>query len=257
MIEYLVIMKQNGQLLYSKSLQKLNIEEEILLGFFAATANFSREALQTMVEDVNLGSGKRVIMVPAPQEKLIAAAITTVDDNRDLVKFLLNELLGSFISKFGPHFSNINGKTVETDLNLLLKKRIAKFSFKTILKSWIVQFVLGIIMSIVGLILANIAKSFISGGNLTPANLFVFFLIGTVLVLIVYPLPMFVTGYILGNARWAKINIILYLILTFIAFSTTAEIAIVISGYLLVIIVLSIVFTNLGINFVSKRKLKA
>ncbi len=136
-------MKQNGTMLFSKAFQKLEIEEEIMLGFFAATANFSKEALQSMVEDVNLGNGRRVVLAAAKQEKLIAAAITLIEDDKDLVKSLLDQILTSFITKYGPRFGNVNTKATETEVEKLLNKNSAKYGAKSIILALIVDGALG------------------------------------------------------------------------------------------------------------------
>ena len=108
MFEYIAIMKTNGNLFYSREFKQTEIEEEVMLGFFAATANFSKEALQSMVEDVNLGKGRRVIMSSSSEEKLIIAAIVNVEDNRDLVKMLLDKILQWYIEKFSDNVRDVD-----------------------------------------------------------------------------------------------------------------------------------------------------
>lgn len=226
MIEYLVIMKQNGTLLYSKAFLKLEIEEEVLLGFIAATANFSKEALQSMVEDVNLGRGRRMVLVSASQEKIIAAAITSLDENQELVRSILDQILLNFIGKAGPHYQSINITAMDNEIQQTIKKNSIRISFKRVIGSWILQDIIGFLIYIYALL----------------------FLVAT-------PIAMFLSAYIVGTKRWSWINLILYnlWILGIIFSSIISEIVII---GVLVNFILSFMFAWLGNFYCNKKKLK-
>ncbi len=253
MLEYLAIMKTNGTLFYSRDFKKIEIEEEVMLGFFAATANFSKEALHSMVEDVNLGKGKRVILSSASEEKLIIAAIVNAEDNRDLVKFILDTILKWYIEKFTQNIRDIDPVAINNYIDELLKKKVLDRMYKRILKSWIAQFFLGIFTIFIGYIIKEMALGVIGVGENQYALIF---FLGTLLILIVFPVPMFVSGYIVADRKKSYLNLFLYLILVILLLSFDNVMIIVFIGNFPMIIVISIVFLLIGIYYNSKKKLK-
>ena len=253
MIEYLAIMKTNGTLFYSREFKKTEIEEEVMLGFFAATANFSKEALHSMVEDVNLGKGKRVILSSASEERLIIAAIVNAEDNRDLVKLILDNILKWYIEKFTQNIREIDPVAISNYIDDLLKKKVLGRAYKRVLKSWISQFFLGIFSIILGYVLKEIGINQI--GISAEQYSFIFFL-GTLLILVVFPIPMFVSGYIVADRKKGYWNLFLYLLLVIIGFSPDPVLIVVFFGNIPMILVIATVFLLMGIYYSGKKKLK-
>jgi hypothetical protein len=207
-----------------------------------------------MVEDVNLGKGKRLIMSSASEEKLIIAAIASVDDNRDLVKVILDQILQFFIDKFSQNLREVDSVAISTHIDELLKKKVINKTFKRILKSWVVQFFLGIFFGIIGLAIKAIGMEMMPG-NAQGQYVFLFVL-GTIFVLIMFPFPMFVSGYIIADRKKGHLNIFLYLLLVAIGFSFDNEIIIVLAGNFIMILVLSVLFLYMGIIYNGKKKLR-
>ena len=64
MIKSIYIMQENGVLLYSKNFLKEKFDSNLLVGFFASIANFSREALNSVVKNMDLGEDNKLILQP-------------------------------------------------------------------------------------------------------------------------------------------------------------------------------------------------
>jgi hypothetical protein len=79
-------------------------DDNILIGFFASVANFSREALESVVKFVDLGEDNKLILEPKPEEKIFGAAIVSSKDNNELVSNFLKDLLQDFIDEFSPDY---------------------------------------------------------------------------------------------------------------------------------------------------------
>ena len=140
MIEYLAILRQNGELLFSKNYAGQAFEEEVLMGFFASVSNFSQAALQMFVDEIGLGEYKKIVLVMAPYEKIIIGAIVEKEDAKRTVQRVLNEILLKFIGNYGPQFqrSLIKVNEVERMIATIFAKSVRKYGFKQKIKSWFV-----------------------------------------------------------------------------------------------------------------------
>ena len=97
MIKSIYIMRENGELLYVKNFLKEKYDSNILIGFFTSIANFSREALGTIVKNLDLGENNKLILTPIPESELLAAAIVSEKDHNELINKILNKLSDFFI----------------------------------------------------------------------------------------------------------------------------------------------------------------
>ena len=253
MFEYIAIMKTNGNLFYSREFKQTEIEEEVMLGFFAATANFSKEALQSMVEDVNLGKGRRVIMSSSSEEKLIIAAIVNVEDNRDLVKMLLDKILQWYIEKFSDNVRDVDPVAISKYIDELLKKKVLDRMYKRVLKSWVIQFILGIFAVIVSYTLKVIGMDQMDGSY---QQYIMIFLLGSLLVLVVMPFPMFVSGFIVADRKKGIWNVLIYLFWIAVAFIVDPVMVVIYIGNFIMFVVIGIVFMLMGLYFNGKKMLK-
>ena len=104
MIKDLYIMNQNGVLLYVKHYAKDHYDDNIIIGFFASVANFSREALNSVVQNIDLGEENKLILLPNFEEKLLAAAIVNPVDDNDLVNSILKNVVQDFIDQYAPDY---------------------------------------------------------------------------------------------------------------------------------------------------------
>ena len=115
MIKSLYIMQENGVLLYSKNFLKEKFDSNLLVGFFASIANFSREALNSVVKNMDLGEDNKLILQPMSKEKLIAAAIVNSSDNNELISQILNNIILDFINEIIVEESVENIDNVQVD----------------------------------------------------------------------------------------------------------------------------------------------
>jgi len=120
-------MQENGVLLYSKVFLKEKFDSNLLVGFFASIVNFSREALNSIVKNMDLGEDNKLILHPMSKEKLIAAAIVSSDDNNDLISRLLNNIVLDFINEVLIDDSVENIDTVK--IEKLVKENLKRKNF--------------------------------------------------------------------------------------------------------------------------------
>jgi hypothetical protein len=97
-------MDENGIVLYSKNFMREKYDDNILVGFFASIANFSREALGSVIKNVDLGQNNKLILLPISEENLLGAVIVSSNDNNQLILTILKDILQDFIDAFAPDF---------------------------------------------------------------------------------------------------------------------------------------------------------
>lgn len=118
-------MQENGVLLYSKEYQNVYFDTNLLIGFFASIANFSREALNTAVKNVDLGEENKVILQANPKEGLMAAAIVSPGDNISLIQEILTNIILDFINEF-PSFEDperLDRATIELIFKVNMRRK--------------------------------------------------------------------------------------------------------------------------------------
>jgi len=140
MIKSIYILDEQGFLLYSKNFMKEQYDENILIGFFTSIANFSREALNSIVKNVDLGENNKLILFPIEEEKLLGATIVNSNDNNDLVSSILRGILLEFINLYAPDYDpeKIIQEDMEEVINNNLKGKTLSSPFWRIFLSWII-----------------------------------------------------------------------------------------------------------------------
>ena len=136
MIKRIYIMKFNGILLFSKNFIKTEkYDDSIFIGFFASIANFSREALDSIVEYIDLGHNNKLILYPQLKEKLLTAAIVSSIDDNDLISKILRNIAQDFIGEFGPDFNpnKINKEETEHIIEENLEGKISSTLLKRLI----------------------------------------------------------------------------------------------------------------------------
>jgi hypothetical protein len=256
MIEYLAILRQNGELLYSKNILNIAIEEEVLMGFFASVSNFSQEALQLYVDEISLGEFKKIILVNSPHDKVIIGAIVDRVDSKTAVRRIINELLLKFISNYGPQFSLEQIKSHEVDgmLNGLFGKYVKVHNMRHRIKTWFVFGFLGILVRAISFLIGiRVLGLFnISQQNIDPSS---FALLGTLNVLLLYGFPVFLDGYMAGTQKRAIRNSIIYLLLIQFSYQGDAILGPILIGFLPVSIILTFLFSFAGVYYASQKYL--
>jgi hypothetical protein len=256
MIDYIAILKQNGEMLYSKNIIGQTLEEEILMGFFASVSNFSQVALQMFVDEISLGEYKKIVLVMAPYEKLIIGAIVDREDSKRATQRLLNEMLIRFIGAYGPNFqrSLIKIPDVENMWSGVMKQCTRHFGLKQKVKNGFILGFLGLIVRGISFLIGiNLMGLFnITNQNIDPTS---FALLGTLNVLLLYGFPVFLDGYLTGIRKTALRNVIIYLIIIQISYRFDTTLLPIISGYLPVSIILAIVFSLAGVYYAQQKVL--
>lgn len=266
MIKQLYIMKENGILLYSKNNTQEQLDDDILVGFFASIANFSRETLNTAVRNVNLGEKSKLILCPISEEKILLAAIVSNDDNEQLLLGILKDIGQDFIDEFGPNYirENINPARINKIIDDNTADKLIMSKSKRFILSWLVLGPLSTILMFVSVYIGEFLAQ--SLGLTQPTFIFqdiiswvmpTFFLIATVLNLILFVFPNIINGFILLDRKLMYFNMIVYIILTLLEFylADVFFMVVILLAYIPLVFIISTYFTSVGYNLAQKKKI--
>lgn len=259
-------MRENGILLYSKNNTQEQLDEDILIGFFASIANFSREALNTVIGNINLGEKNKLILCPIAGEKILLAAIVSKDDNDQLLLGILKDIGQDFIDEFAPNYirENINPSRVDQIIKDNTSDKLIMSKPKRFILSWLV---LGPLSTILMFASVNIGEILAQTLGLTqPTFVFqdiitwvmpAFFLIATVLNLILFVFPNIINGFIILDKKLMYFNMITYIILILLEFFSAKVffMVIILLAYIPLVFIISTYFTNVGYNLAQKKKI--
>jgi len=266
MLKSLYILDEQGFLLYSKNFMKEQFDEDILIGFFTSVANFSREALNSIVKNVDLGENNKLILFPIDEEDLLGAAIASSNDNNELVSSILRDVLLDFVDLYAPEYDpeKIIREDMEEVINNNLKGKTLSSPFWRLFLSWIIVGPLSpflIFLSIFATIF--IYETLNLNRLLTPEQLFTRFmpaliLLSTANIILSFLLPNLIIGYLSPNWKLALLNSIIHFILSITLYSVSAEpnFVYIVLGQLPLTLIFSLFFMFLGIRLSSKRFLK-
>ncbi len=266
MIKSLYFLDENGILLYSKNFMKKKYDENILIGFFSSISNFSREALGSVVKNVDLGDNNKLILVPHSEERILGATIVSASDNNDLVTLILNNIIQDFIDAYSPDYNsekifpnemeniidkNLKGKTMHSPL--------IRFSLSWLFVGPLSYFL--IILSINATLF--IYNSFNLDRFYTPDQLFTRFMpsliaLSTANIIILFMLPNLIFGFLAPNWKIALLNSFIYfaVTITLYFYSTEPNFAYILVGHLPLSLVFSLFFLFIGIRYSSKKFLR-
>lgn len=259
MIENLYIMKTNGVLLHSYS-PNAQDDTDLITGFSASIANFGREALNTVVETIDFGDNKKLVLHPKYEEKLLLVAIAHKQDNIKLVTTILGEIAEEIIGKYAPKYT-LDSLAVEQIISKSLKGKTVKSKALRQAISWL----LIIPISIGLMFLSNFITLFMAellGLNSGSVDLFrkflpSIFLIAFILNMILYVGPSILFGFLSLKKTITIFNSIIYVgisLLMFWLFNINTIVFILMSNIPLSLL-LSIVFSFLGVSLGKKKKL--
>lgn len=259
-------MDEQGFLLFSKNFMKKQYDDNILIGFFTSIANFSREALNSIVKNVDLGENNKLILYPNVEENLLGAAIVNSNDNNELVSSILKEIMLEFVNLYAPDYDpeKVIQEDIEKVINNNLKGKTLTSPFRRLFLSWIIVGPITpflIFLSIYATVF--IYETLDLNRLLTPEQLFTRFmpaliLLSTANIILSFLLPNLILGYLSPNWKIALINSLIHFTLSIVLYSVSAEpnFVYIVLGQLPLTLIFSLFFMFLGTRLSSKRFLK-
>ena len=251
-------------LIYSKPFTKDKFDDNVLIGFFASVANFSREAMKSEIKDIELGQDNKIVLFENKVEKLLAVAIVSSSDDNDLLIEVLRDICHDFIINWsGLDYDKINIPEVEDLIDSNIKKRTSLPLLQRIILSWIILVPISIIITILNLMATSYYFEYMFTDRLiTQTELITevipeIVLIFTIIVLVVYVIPNFLQGYIVLDRNLAYLNSMLYMIIILVAYFNSAEplfFYIILYGLPWAVFT-SIVFAHIGSRLGKRRKI--
>ena len=263
MIKSIYILDENGILLYSKNFMKKKYDENMLIGFFSSVSNFSREALGSVVKNVDLGDNNKLILVTHSEERLIGATIVNASDNNDLVTVILSNIIQDFIDTFSPYYNpeKIYPNEMEKIIDQNLRGRIMHSPLIRILLSWLIVGPLSFILIYLSINATLFIYDYFNLNRFyTPDQLFTWFmpnliLLSTSNIIILFLLPNLILGFLAPNWKIALGNSFIYSAVTIVVYFLSAEpnFAYIVIGNLPLTLIFSLFFLLIGIRYSSKR----
>lgn len=158
-------MQENGVLLYSQNFMKDKFDSNLLVGFFASIANFSREALNSVVKNMDLGEDNKLILQPMSKEKLLGAAIVGSTDNNELITEILNNIVLDFVNEILDEESveNIDSDKIDKIVKANLKRKTLPSQNKLIILTLITLIPLLLAILAIYTYLTNLFEDFLIG----------------------------------------------------------------------------------------------
>jgi len=267
MIKRLYIMRFNGTLLYSKNFSEgERFDDNILISFFASLANFSREALESEIEYIDLGHDNKLILFPHASEQLLATAIVSSIDENALIMKILKNILEDFIGAFAPEYNP--DKIREEEMEFIIEENISgKTSYpliKRLIFSWLLLVPLCVFLNFLNIAYGDyiFQNLYLEQDIYTQDEIYTEVLprmirISLIILLIVFILPNLISGYLVLNEKFAYLNSVIYIILIMVIYFYTIEsvFAYIIFAYLPLVFLISIGFSYIGFRFAKKRKI--
>lgn len=266
MIKSFYIMKQNGLLIYSKNYTKEEFEDNIMIGFFASIANFSREALRSVIKYIDLGQDNKLVLAEQQDEKLVTAAIVNSSDDNGLINNILKNIMHDFIIMFSPDYDSdkIDINEMEKIVDGNIKSKTSFSTIQRLVLSWIILVPISILIAILNLMATSYYFQYIffeertySQEELITEVIPEVVLISMVVIVIVFILPNLISGYITLDRNLAFLNSGLYLVVILIAYLFSVEplFFFIILYFLPSAIFTSNVFAYIGFRLGIKKKI--
>jgi hypothetical protein len=265
-IKSIYVMDENGLLLYSKNFMEEQYEEDILIGFFASIANFSREALGSIVKNIDLGKNNKLILFPNPEQSLLGAAIVSSNDNNDLAMGILKNIVQDFIDSYAPDYNidQILEEDMEQVINSNMKNQVLRSPIRRLILSWFLVAPLSPLLILLSItVTIFIYNIYDLNRFLTPELLFIRFmpilvLLSTINIIILFLVPNMILGYLSPNWKIAVVNSFVFLAVTITLYFYSSEpnFAYIVIGNLPLSLIFSLFFLFIGIRYSSKKFLK-
>jgi hypothetical protein len=262
-----------GELIYVKNISgnRMDVDENILIGFLTAIDNFSKEAFKTYIKLLDIDSQRKLVIHYQQKERLITAAIVDGRDDVGLVQSILKNFAMSLITEYGSKIDPevVNKALIDQELGRILKGKAATRNPKIS--------VLALLLSLgfaYPLIWAGIFTSFLISTSIVSRvvssssdALFVLFLPGMLYVVLTYTaitfiFPSLVSGFISGQFKHAVIiDIILWAFVLLVG--TLLSLVVIRNNYLFfifisytpVVVIIMLFFSYIGVLISAKKKL--
>jgi hypothetical protein len=241
-------------------------DENILIGFFSSISNFSREALGSIVKNVDLGENNKLILVPHSEERILGAIIVSSNDNNDLVTLILKNIMQDFIDIYSPNYDpeNIFHDEMETIIDNNIKGKTIQSPMIRILISWLIVGTLSYFLILLSINATYFIYNYFNIGQfITQQQLYTRFmpiliLLSTVNIIILFLPPNLILGFLSPNWRIAVLSSFIYLgvTITLYFYSIEPNFAYIVIGHLPLALIFSLFFLLIGIRYSSKKFLK-
>jgi hypothetical protein len=259
-------MDENGLLLYSKNFMEEQYEQDILIGFFASIANFSREALGSIVKNIDLGKNNKLILFPNAEQRLLGAAIVSANDNNDLAMGILKNIVQDFVDSYAPDYNvdQILEEDMEQIIDSNMKNQVLRSPIRRLVLSWLIVGPLSPLLILLSItVTIFIYNIYDLNRFLTPDLLFIRFmpilvLLSTINIIILFLGPNIILGYLSPNWKIAAVNSFVFLAVTITLYFYSSEpnFAYIVIGNLPLSLIFSLFFLFIGIRYSSKKFLK-
>lgn len=260
-------MNETGIMLYTKSFIEEIYDENLLAGFFASITNFGREALGSVIKNIDLGGDNKLILIALSEERLLGAAIMSSKDNIELSSTIIRNIMQDFIDNYSPDYDpeKIFHEDMEKIIQKNLSGKILRSPYLRLLISWIIVGPLSYLLVLASIYattflyeLLNLEKYL---GSLQL--FFTRFLPGLVAlsaidIIILFLGPNLILGYLAPNWKIGFLGSILHMILTILLFFNSIEpiFAYIVVGYLPLAVIFSFFFLFVGTRLSAKKFLK-
>ena len=255
MIKSIYIMQENGVLLYSKNFKEEKFDSNILIGFFASIANFSREALNSVVRNMDLGDDNKLILQHIAKEKIIVAAIVSSTDNNDLINKIVKNILLDFVNELlidEDNVENIDNFLVDEIVKENLKRKSFPSQHKLIIISFMILIPLLIGLLSISIVLTNEFGDWII--NFAPALM----LYSSINLLFLTAVPNLISGILSPSRKVVVMNSLIIMLLEVIAYLFLVDFLFrqIIMANLPINLILSLAFGFAGQRISARRFLK-
>ncbi len=269
MIKSIYIMMENGVLLYVKHyMTRRQFDENLIVGFFASIANFSREALNSTIHNVDVGQDTKLVFHLNHDEKLLITAVVSSKENDELLKIILQKILQDFINEYAPHYKvdRISNQLMERIVYRNLKSKIKKSTSELLIISWAAILPLSALFLIMGIGINQFLydtlfgnKVLFSDKELITTYLPRMSLISTLYLIILFLPPNFISGLITARKPVMIFNSIVHIliILGIVAafFPDDPILLSMIISYLPVVLMISLLSGNIGLKMAGTKRI--
>jgi hypothetical protein len=273
MIQNLFVSTELGELIYARNLagKKMDVDENILIGFLTAIGNFSKEAFKNFINLLDIDTERKMVIHYQPKERLITAAIVDSRDDTGLVQVILKNFASGLIAEHGSNLdpATINKPVLDKELDGILKGKTAPRNPKISLLALLLSLGFGY-----PLVWAGIFISFLIANNIVMRvssssvdSMFVVFLPGMLLVILAYTsiifiFPMLLAGFVAGQYKhviiidfihWGFVLVVGFLISNLVIGNN--YLFFIFITYTPVVFIFMFFFSYLGVLISAKKKL--
>jgi hypothetical protein len=256
-------MKENGILLYSRNFLKQQFDDNLILGFFSSIANFSREALESTLKNMDLGEYKLVI-ISMTEEKILVAAIASREDNAVLVNNILKNIAQDFIDSFSPEYNQemINRENVDKVVDNNLKGKVLLSSKLLFLIAWLIVVPLSYLLIYLSILFTSALFQLFDLNKIIISRIDIFTIFIPMMVLlalfnltILFLPPNLILGFLIVNKKISILCSFIFIPIIIVLYYYSAEplFAYIIIAYLPLIVITSPIINYIGYKFQRKK----